>query len=478
MPAFKDDQLATEALRGTLKQKKKGRARLYVAAAICAVLAFAVFRQANPASSVAPASSEIPAPNKDSAPARASSEQPSPQAAVAQPATPTIVMPPVTLGGKAAEAKASLKSATAQASAPLPLGAPAPYSAVHAALRSGTPQAALELLKKTPSSAEGPPDLQEEQVLEARALLALGKIEDAKKKFEPLAFSNPDTEAGADALLGNLWCQAGSLARCRDSELELVRVGVESWGGGTAALEAARRAEESAGGEMSKLEKARALYQQALDTSKLEPEAEKQCLARLVELTNRLVLDPKAACSAPKAIFHKIEPGDVIERIAKQCKVNQGQLKRVNRLDAKLTVRFGQVLKALPGEVVYKVDRTRLTGTLYIDGVFIRRYPVGIGPGNATPQGTFVVDKKVMNPDWYYDGKRIPFGDPANILGTRWMGFSTTESGGLGAGLGVHGTAFPESVPGRESKGCVRMHNMDVEELYDFMPQGGKVCIQ
>lgn len=154
-----------------------------------------------------------------------------------------------------------------------------------------------------------------------------------------------------------------------------------------------------------------------------------------------------------------------------------GQIKRINHLSDKLNVRIGQNLKFLPGDVTYKVDREALTGTLYIDGVFIKRYPVGIGPGTATPKGTFVVENKVMNPDWYYDGKKVPHGDPKNILGTRWMGFANSANGNS-AGLGVHGTAYPESVPGRESKGCVRMHNDDVEELYDFMPQGGKVIIE
>ena len=132
----------------------------------------------------------------------------------------------------------------------------------------------------------------------------------------------------------------------------------------------------------------------------------------------------------------------------------------------------------LPGECVLKVDREKLIATLYIDSVYIKRYPVGIGPGNSTPKGSFVVENKLINPDWYYDGKKVPYGDPKNILGTRWMGMANTASGATGAGLGVHGTAFPESVPGRESKGCVRMRNEDVEELYDFMPQGGKVVIE
>jgi LysM repeat protein len=244
-----------------------------------------------------------------------------------------------------------------------------------------------------------------------------------------------------------------------------------------AGLDEAKRTEAGASGDIAALEHARSLYQQALDGGKLDQASEKQCLERLLDLTNRLVLDPKTACTAPQAVFHKVESGDAAEKIARKYKVNQGQLKRINHLNDKLTVRYGQVLKMLPGEVLFRADRTRLTGTLYIDGVFVRRYPIGVGPGNATAKGVYHIERKVVNPDWYYDSKRIPYGDPANILGSRWMAFSETDNGGLGGGLGIHGTSLPQSVPGRESKGCIRMLNPDVEELYDFMPQGGKVEI-
>ena len=242
--------------------------------------------------------------------------------------------------------------------------------------------------------------------------------------------------------------------------------------------EQAKKLDEAAKGVPAQLERARALYQKALDSGHLPTPLETNCLARLNELTGKLILDPRVACTEPKAEFHKVETGDMVEKLAKKFKVNQGQIKRLNHLNDKLVVRLGQNLKMLPGEAVFKVDKEKLTGTLYIDGVYIKRYPIGIGPNNATPKGSFIVENKVMNPDWYYEGKKVPFGDAKNILGTRWMGMANTASGANNAGLGVHGTALPESVPGRESKGCVRMHNEDVEELYDFMPQGGKVVIE
>src|SRR5207248_2813658 len=178
-------------------------------------------------------------------------------------------------------------------------------------LNSGKAADAMELVHthlKNHATA-GADDKAEAAVLEGRALLALDKVAEAKQKFEPLALSTSDTETGADALLGNFWCQAGSLGRCRDSELDQVRAGAgaNSWGGAIAGMEEARRAEEKANGSTTMLETARQLYQQALESNRLDDASAMQCIAHLTELTNKLILDPKAACTAPKAVFHKVE---------------------------------------------------------------------------------------------------------------------------------------------------------------------------
>jgi hypothetical protein len=481
MAVWKDDKVATEILSGRTvipRTNYKFYALLILAIAVSGGAVFAViYRRPK---NLAAASRQIAA-DKPVEPAKAAT----PAVVVAPTVAPVAAPAPQSV--EAAKIEPAIRAPFVEKTPAKPAAKPAnsigifvdpdkggKFGKVYAALYASKADAALESLKSI-APAAGSPESKEALVLEGRALLAQGKIEDARKKFEPLAFAGADSEIGTDALFGNFYCQAGVLMRCRDSELEQVRVGVNSWGAASAAFELARRADQSAGEDLAAQEKARALYQQALDSGKLDQTEEAKCLARLTELTNKIVLDSKTACTAPKAVFHKVDQGDGVERIAKKYKVNQGQLKVLNKLNDKLIVRNGQTLKMLPGDVLYKVNRTKLTGTLYIDGVFIRRYPVGIGPGNATPVGEYVVERKTTNPDWYYDGKRIPFGDAQNILGTRWMAFAGTDT--HGAGLGIHGTSLPDSVPGRESKGCVRMHNPDVEELYDLMPQGGKVEI-
>lgn len=43
--------------------------------------------------------------------------------------------------------------------------------------------------------------------------------------------------------------------------------------------------------------------------------------------------------------------------------------------------------------------------------------------------------------------------------------------------FGIHGTIFPNSIGHPSSKGCIRMFNKDVAELYKYIPYGTKVTI-
>lgn len=475
MAVFKDKNIVAQALSGDVQfprsSWKKWVVTIALSLSVCTTLVLGTYVFIHrPDANLAPASREIattPIARPTPVPSIPTSHESAKPVDERRAEIVTLQEEPKKLAQKMETQKAAV-----------PVSAPAtksgPLAEVRAALRAGKHEQVLEALKQNTATT---PEKIEAAILRGRAYLAVGRVDDARAEFEPLANLPKTTEAGNDVLLGLSWCQSGFLTRCRESELEQVREGAESWGAAMASLESARRAEEAAAGDLGKLEAARALYQQALDTGKLDEQSDNDCLTRLTKLTNDVVLNAKTPCSQPKAAFHKVEAGDTVEKIARKYKVNTGQLKTLNRLNDKMVIRYGQVLKVLPGDVVYKVSRTTLTATLYIDNVFIRRYPVGIGPGNATPVGTYTIETKVSNPDWWYDGKRVPFGDANNILGTRWMGFAANEHTPQGAGLGVHGTALPESVPGRESKGCVRMINKDVEELYDLMPQGGKVVI-
>ena len=105
-------------------------------------------------------------------------------------------------------------------------------------------------------------------------------------------------------------------------------------------------------------------------------------------------------------------------------------------------------------------------------------WPVAIGaPGSDTPEGEYKVGVLTSEPPWFRPGEAmIPYGDPDNQLGTRWVGWN--GSGGKATHYGFHGTWEPETIGNAVSDGCIRLRNEDVEELYLVIPRGSAVTVQ
>jgi lipoprotein-anchoring transpeptidase ErfK/SrfK len=96
---------------------------------------------------------------------------------------------------------------------------------------------------------------------------------------------------------------------------------------------------------------------------------------------------------------------------------------------------------------------------------------VGIGKDGTSPIGKFAVLEKIENPQYTDpDGKVIEGDDPANPLGERWIG--------LGDSYGIHGTIDPESIGKAESRGCIRLRDADIIEVYNFLVVGSVVEIR
>lgn len=109
------------------------------------------------------------------------------------------------------------------------------------------------------------------------------------------------------------------------------------------------------------------------------------------------------------------------------------------------------------------------------DDYLVGAYQASFGKeGNATPLGEFTLGDFLREPVfWQQGGDPVPFGNPENPLGTRWMGFSENTD------YGIHGnTDADETIGSFESLGCIRMHNSEVEELFELLPRGGKVIVR
>ncbi len=197
---------------------------------------------------------------------------------------------------------------------------------------------------------------------------------------------------------------------------------------------------------------------------------------RLGAVHIRLATTPRAM---PEKVEYIIESGDSLSRIAARFNTPVELIQTSNRIADAARIRPGDVLRVMDRPewkiVVNKRDNTLL---LTLGGRFFKRYPVGTGRYDRTPTGTFRVRDKIPEPPWWHpDGRVIPFGDPDNVLGTRWLAIEATGDTPPVRGYGIHGTWDDASIGRQSSDGCVRMHNADVEELHMLVPRGTPVEI-
>lgn len=93
----------------------------------------------------------------------------------------------------------------------------------------------------------------------------------------------------------------------------------------------------------------------------------------------------------------------------------------------------------------------------------IRTYSAALGKDDSTPEGELYISKKIMNPD-----RIVPASD--NVYGTRAMELSNIS-------YAIHGTNTPASIGEDVSKGCIRLNNADMEDLYAITPLNTPVRI-
>ena len=107
-------------------------------------------------------------------------------------------------------------------------------------------------------------------------------------------------------------------------------------------------------------------------------------------------------------------------------------------------------------------------------------YPIAIPREQSRWQGVTSVSSKRENPSWTptptmrAENPRLPSwvpgGHPMNPLGVRAMYLGASA-------YRIHGTDAPWTIGSAVSKGCVRMYNQDVLDLYPRVSVGSKVTV-
>ena len=243
-----------------------------------------------------------------------------------------------------------------------------------------------------------------------------------------------------------------------------------------------KTAEETQGG--SALPNAKQLYSQAVALKKDHKMAEAQEAYQkiLTEYPNadnvetvQLEMEDLnlhmifSAGQADKALVHEVQSGDTLGKLAKKYNTTVELIKRNNNL-AGDTIALGQKLSIWQGSFNIYVDKSQNILILKDGNEVVKVYRVSTGQNNGTPAGKFKIVNKLVDPVWFNRGVVVPPESPANVLGSRWMGFDVP-------GYGIHGTIEPETIGQHVTAGCIRMRNEEAEELYSLIQVGTEVTV-
>lgn len=195
-------------------------------------------------------------------------------------------------------------------------------------------------------------------------------------------------------------------------------------------------------------------------------ESRTDLLSRLDKTSDAIFFQPQPHFTDP----YVIQPNDQLRVIAGKYQISWEYLSQLNKIDPR-RVQSGQKLKVVKGPFSAIIDLPDYTLTIHLQGYFVKSYQVGIGQRGSSPVGKFSVLGKIENPQYTGpDGKVIAADDPANPLGERWID--------LGESYGIHGTIDPDSIGKAASRGCIRMNDQDIVEVYNFLVKGSEVVIR
>lgn len=177
-------------------------------------------------------------------------------------------------------------------------------------------------------------------------------------------------------------------------------------------------------------------------------------------------------------ITYKIQPGDVLANVAANFKVPYRFLMRINNISSDKALQAGQTIKVVHGPFHAVVYRSSFTMDLYLQNMYVKSYKVGLGKeGHETPPGLWRAKPggKLVKPTWTDPETGIVYRaeDPNYPLGSGWIALEGTDSRTRGIeGIAIHGTNDEATIGTKSSRGCIRLFNGELKEVYDMFEAG------
>lgn len=221
---------------------------------------------------------------------------------------------------------------------------------------------------------------------------------------------------------------------------------------------------------------ARDQLNRALDM-KLGDKVRAKVKVTLADLANQWLFNKTVYPGDTLTELHTVQSGEVLAILARQYKVPHECIEKINGITDPERLQAGRAIKIVHGPFSAVISKKNYTFDLYLQGTFVKQYKVGLGRAeHPTPTGKWIVAKgKMVKPDWTDPdtGRLYRGSDPDYPLGSRWIALDGVEGEAKGrTGFAIHGTKDPETIGTQTSRGCIRLFNGDVVEVYDLVEPG------
>ncbi len=199
---------------------------------------------------------------------------------------------------------------------------------------------------------------------------------------------------------------------------------------------------------------------------------------RLSKLSTQWLFSRNVLPNDPLCESYMVRGGDRLAVIGNKYKVPYEILMEVNNIGDPRSLQAGATIKAVKGPFHAKVYRSTFTMDLYLQNTYVRSYSVGLGkPGYETPTGLWRVrlGGKAYATSWRDPDSGIVYQpeDPDYPLGSRWIALDGLSGEAKGrTGFGIHGTKEPDQIGTAGSRGCIRMYNGEVIQVYNMLVEG------
>ncbi|AQT68418.1 Putative L,D-transpeptidase YkuD [Anaerohalosphaera lusitana] len=211
---------------------------------------------------------------------------------------------------------------------------------------------------------------------------------------------------------------------------------------------------------------------------KLSDSDREKVKAALADLAERWLFSPEVLPGDELSEYYLVQRGDYLSEIGKRYKVPYQLIMKINGIPSANRLRAGQKIKVVKGPFNVAIFKSDFTMDLYLQRTYVKSYEVGLGSmEHETPSGKWRVEPndKLKRPNWTDPdtGETFIASDPEYPIGERWIGIEGIEDKTRDkTGFAIHGTNEPESIGKRASRGCIRLKNTDVIEVYNMLYTG------